>query len=204
MTLAALVLAAACNRQPTPGLARGESLYTTCGKCHGDLGEGDQALGAPTIGGLPAWYVQTQLENFANAHRGYDPFDTTGIRMKSVAWTLDRTGDVSSVAQYIATLAPARNEPALHGDVAAGEAAFAICAACHGARAEGNEAVHAPPLAGQSDWYLLAQLRKFKSGARGARPQDTWGQTMRPQAMMLDDTAMTNVVAYIQTLGAAR
>lgn len=204
LTLAALAVLGACNRPPTPGLARGATLYTTCGKCHGDQGQGDRLLEAPAIGGLPAWYVQTQLENFAAAHRGYAPFDTAGIRMKSVAWTLDREGDVPSVAQYVATLAPARPAPVLPGNAAAGEATFQICAACHGMAGEGNEAVHAPPLAGRSDWYLVAQLHKFKNGMRGARPQDIWGQTMRPQAMMLDDSAITNVVAYIQTLGATR
>lgn len=196
-----VVVLAACGRQPQPGLARGETLYTSCAKCHGDNGEGNQRLRAPAIGGLPRWYVETQLTNFAAAHRGYDAFDTTGIMMKSVAWILDREGDVPSVAQYVASLPAPRAPAVLHGNAAAGAATFATCAACHGANAEGNEAVHAPPLAGRSDWYLLAQLQKFKSGQRGARAQDTWGMTMRPQAMMLDDSAMVNVIAHIQTLG---
>jgi len=59
----------------------------------------------------------------------------------------------------------------------------------------------AMPLAGASDWYLLAQLTKFKDGWRGTDPTDVWGMTMRAQAMMLPDTtAMKNVIAYIQTL----
>lgn len=201
IALAALVLLASCNRPPTPGVARGEDLYVTCAMCHGARGEGDQRLEAPAIGGLPAWYVEAQLVNFNAGHRGYDPFDTTGIRMKSVAWTLDREGDIPSVAEYIATLPAPQLTPAGHGDATAGAAAFATCAACHGAAAEGNPDVHAPPLAGRSDWYLVNQLRKFKAGRRGTRPEDIWGQTMRPQAMMLDDAGMANVVAYIQTLG---
>jgi cytochrome c553 len=199
--LAAMLLLVSCNRVPTPGLARGETLYTTCAKCHGDQGEGQQLLHAPAIGGLPTWYVETQLANFAAAHRGYEPFDTAGIMMKSVAWTLDREGDVPSVAQYIATLQPPRAAPVMHGDAALGQTTFQTCAACHGPAAEGNADVHAPPLAGRSDWYLIAQLRKFKAGQRGTNPADIWGQTMRPQAMILDDSTMTNVVAYIQTLG---
>jgi cytochrome c553 len=50
------------------------------------------------------------------------------------------------------------------------------------------------------DWYLLSQLRNFKSGARGGRPGDTWGATMRPNTLVLDDQAMQNVIAYVQTL----
>ena len=52
---------------------------------------------------------------------------------------------------------------------------------------------------------MVAQLRKFMSGVRGTNPQDTTGATMRPMAMTLaDDQAITNVVAYINTLPQAR
>lgn len=201
LLLGLLSLSAACTRAPTPGVARGEALYATCGKCHGDNGAGNAALGAPAIGGLPAWYVQAQLEGFKQGHRGYDPFDTNGIRMKSVSWSLDRPGDDSSVALYVATLQPGRMAPVLTGNAETGFATFnSVCANCHGQSAAGNPDMHAPPLAGRSDWYLIAQLRKFKSGARGAHPSDMWGATMRAQAMMLDDAAMHNVLAYIQTL----
>lgn len=193
--------AAACNWTPVPGLARGEALYATCAPCHGEVGGGSQKLGAPAIAGLPRWYVQAQLEKFQAAERGGNAFDTTGIRMKSMSWSLDLPGDLESVAEYISTMAPARPAPVLAGgDVQAGQAAYQVCAACHGPDGKGNEAVHAPPLVGQSDWYLLSQLHKFKAGWRGANPADTWGATMRPNALMLDDAAMANVVAYIQTL----
>lgn len=193
-------LAAACNRAPAPGLARGKALFDNCLPCHGVRGDGNQVLGAPAIAGLPRWYVEAQLESFQQAHRGGAPFDTSGIRMKSMAWTLDLKGDVPSVAEYVASLAPARPAPVLRGDVAAGQASFQVCTACHGADARGNQDMHAPPLLVQSDWYLVTQLRKFKAGWRGTHPQDMWGMTMRPNAMMLDDAGMTNVVAYIQTL----
>jgi cytochrome c553 len=192
--------AAACSRTPTPGLARGRAVYDNCVPCHGTAGQGNQALGAPAIAGMPAWYVAAQLENFQAARRGYAPFDTTGIRMKSMSWALDLEGDAQSVAEYVASLPAVSPAPVLTGDAAAGQAAYAVCSACHGADGTGNEAVHAPPLAGKSDWYLLAQLRKFRDGWRGTDTADIWGQTMRPNAMALDSAAMANVVAYIQTL----
>ena len=191
---------AACGRTPTPGVARGKALFDACVPCHGAQGAGNQALAAPAIAGLPQWYVHAQLENFQAGRRGGAPFDTTGIRMKSMSWALDLPGDVASVAAYVATLPPANPAPALTGDAQAGRTTFEVCAACHGADGKGNDAVHAPPLAGQGDWYLLAQLHKFRAGWRGADTADLWGQTMRPNALMLDDAAMTNVVAYIQTL----
>ena len=198
--LLALGLMTGCTSAPVPGVARGHALYSTCAACHGNNGAGNPNLGAPAIGGLPAWYVQAQLVNFQSAHRGYDAFDTNGIRMKSVSWTLDREGDDSSVAAYNATLNPGPTAASIHGDTAAGRATFQICSACHGPNAAGNPEVHAPPLAGRSDWYLYAQLRKFKAGARGAHPADIWGATMRAQAMALDSSAMINVLSFIHTL----
>lgn len=193
--------AAACNQAPTPGLARGEALFDTCVPCHGAQGQGTQTLGAPAIAGLPQWYVQAQLEKFQAGHRGGDAFDTTGIRMKTMSWSLDLEGDLESVAEYVSSMAPTNPAPTLEGgDPQAGQANYAVCAACHGADGRGNEGVHAPPLVGQSDWYLVAQLHKFKAGWRGGNAEDTWGATMRPNALMLDDASMLNVVAYIQTL----
>lgn len=191
----------ACDRTPTPGLARGKALYGTCAPCHGANGAGNRALAAPAIAGLPKWYVQSQLEKFQAGHRGGAPFDTTGIRMKSMSWSLDLAGDVESVAEFVATLARTDAAPVLQGgDVQAGQVAYQVCAACHGPSGEGNEAVFAPPLVGQNDWYLLAQLQKFKAGWRGANPADIWGATMRANALTLDDAAMADVVAYVQTL----
>jgi len=192
---------AACNETPTPGLARGEALFDTCVPCHGTQGAGNQELAAPNIAGLPQWYIVQQLQNFQAAHRGGTPFDTTGIRMKSMSWSLDLDGDLESVAEYVASLPRTNPAPVVvGGNAAAGQANFAVCTACHGQDGMGNEAVHAPPLVGQADWYLLSQLHKFKAGWRGADPADIWGSTMRPNALMLDDQSMLNVVAYIQTL----
>jgi cytochrome c oxidase subunit 2 len=85
-------------------------------------------------------------------------------------------------------------------DVAQGKTLYTTCAACHGANGEGVKATNAPSLAGQEPWYLLRQLKNFKEGIRGTHAQDTYGTQMRPMAMMLvDEKAMQNVVAYIQT-----
>jgi cytochrome c oxidase subunit 2 len=90
--------------------------------------------------------------------------------------------------------------PAEPGDPAQGQAAFATCIACHGARGEGNQTLNAPKLAGQPSWYLERQLRNFKSGVRGEAPGDEIAAQMRAIALTLDDGAMADVVAYVGTL----
>lgn len=97
------------------------------------------------------------------------------------------------------TFANTRAEVA--GDPVAGEALYAVCSACHGARGEGNPAMNAPKLAHQAGWYLVRQLRNFKAGLRGADGRDVYGRQMSPMAATLaDDAAIKNVVAYIATL----
>jgi len=94
----------------------------------------------------------------------------------------------------------AQSSAKVEGNAAAGEQAYAVCAACHGAQGEGNPALNAPKLAGQGDWYLKRQLQYFKSGTRGAHEKDTFGKMMAPMAATLaDEAAIDNVVAYIKT-----
>jgi cytochrome c oxidase subunit II len=82
-----------------------------------------------------------------------------------------------------------------------GKALFTPCVACHGANGEGNMALNAPGIAGQSETYLVRQLWEFKKGLRGAEEGDMIGAQMRPMAMALPDgTAIANVAAYIASL----
>lgn len=87
------------------------------------------------------------------------------------------------------------------GDAVAGKSRYAACSACHGAQGEGNLALNAPKLSGQSDWYMKRQLEAFKSGARGTNEKDVFGKMMAPMVATLnDEAAIDNVVAYIKTL----
>jgi cytochrome c oxidase subunit II len=87
------------------------------------------------------------------------------------------------------------------GDPERGKTLYATCGACHGANAEGMEALNAPKLAGQEEWYLIRQLENFKNGVRGNNPRDTYGMQMAPMAQTLpDNQAMQDVAAYIKSL----
>jgi len=86
-------------------------------------------------------------------------------------------------------------------DLAQGQQLYATCAACHGAKAEGNALLHAPKLTGQGDWYLQRQLSNFKQGVRGNNAKDTSGQMMASMAATLgNEAAIANVSAYISSL----
>ncbi len=88
------------------------------------------------------------------------------------------------------------------GNVDNGRQLYQACATCHGADAQGNEAMNAPALRGQNDWYMVTQLKNFKAGYRGTDPLDTFGAPMRAMAAGLrDDQAIIDVVSYINTLG---
>jgi cytochrome c oxidase subunit 2 len=95
------------------------------------------------------------------------------------------------------TFAETQSMPA--ANVAAGQAQYAVCAACHGAQGEGNPALNSPKLSGQQAWYVERQLSYFKQGIRGGEG-DTNGAAMIGMANMLaDDEAIRNMAAYIAT-----
>jgi cytochrome c oxidase subunit 2 len=205
LPLAALCVAGwitGCGKTAAPGLARGEQIYNTCVPCHGKEGHGNVALAAPAIAGLPAWYVEKQLNGFKAGWRGTKHTDEAGQRMRPIARSLYREGDIPSLAQYVATLQPVVPEPTLtSGDAAAGEGYYQVCVACHQADGSGNEALGAPPLKWQQDAYMLAQLNHFKGGLRGYHPDDAMGQSMVAMAATLpDSTAIHDVIAFIRTL----
>lgn len=185
-------------------VGRGAALYQLCAACHGDQGAGNESRGAPVIAGLPTWYLEAQLKKFRAGQRGYTRGDDTGLQMRPMAASVRSDDDVASVAAYVHALPASQPAPTLAGDATRGQALFAPCTACHGADGNGNEALKGPKLAGQADWYLLAQLGKFRSGMRGAHKDDATGAQMRAMASTLvDEQAMLDVVAYVRTLSPA-
>ena len=63
-----------------------------------------------------------------------------------------------------------------------------------------NEAVKAPPLAGQDDWYVAAQLRKFKAGIRGTVAGDPTGPIMQATSMAIPPENVNHLAAYVHSL----
>ena len=200
--LAALAVAMLAVPAAAQDVERGRQLFQLCSQCHGETGAGNADYLAPEIAGLPQWYVESQLTKFRSGQRGQHFDDIAGMRMRPMSLALENDEDVKAVAAFVASLAPVSPTPTLSGgDPAKGQVLYAPCAACHGPDGNGVEAVLGPPLAHQSDWYLLTQLVNFRAGVRGTKPGDTTGALMRPMSMTLaDEQAMRDVIAYITTL----
>jgi len=192
----------ALNAYAAGDATKGKAAYAVCAACHGANGMGNKALNAPKIAGQEPWYLERQLNNFKAGFRGADPKDTYGMQMRPMALTLTTDQAISNMVAYLSSMprsAPAASS--VKGDVAAGKTAYMICQACHGPTGGGNKALNSPRLTGLQDWYIVRQLKNFKSGARGTKAGDTYGMQMRPMALTLTtDAAINNVAAYIATL----
>lgn len=78
------------------------------------------------------------------------------------------------------------------GDAAVGKTKIAVCMACHGQDGRGTTPDY-PHLAGQSEKYLVAAIKAYKSGARN-------NAIMKPMVAALADADIENVAAYYASL----
>jgi cytochrome c oxidase subunit 2 len=202
LTSAAMLLLA-CDYTPREERSvSADELYQLCTTCHGPNLEGNPQVHAPAIAGLNQWYVEEQLKKFRSGARGTHAHDLTGMQMRPMAMSFHNEKEISTIAARVASMQPPKPAASLaDGNAERGKTLFATCSACHGPQAAGNEQLKAPNIANANDWYLVAQLDKFRKGVRGADPRDTTGATMAPMARALpDDQAVKDVVAHIMTL----
>lgn len=85
-------------------------------------------------------------------------------------------------------------------DIEQGKKLYQNCLACHGVSAQGNQALKAPALAGQHQWYLAKQLKDLQSGIRGAHPEDVLAKQMAPFVSNLTATDIINLSSYLSSL----
>lgn len=171
-----------------------------CLTCHGTDGQGNQAIDAPRLAGMEPWYLKRQLELFRDGLRGTHPEDLPGQEMQPMAEILS-DDSITDIIDWVGSWEYTPAEITLtDGNAERGQQLYQTCAACHGTEGEGNEAMNAPALAGQNDWYLMNQLVNFKEGYRGYDAQDRYGTQMRMMAQAIpDEAAMKDLVSYINT-----
>jgi cytochrome c oxidase subunit II len=179
----------------------GRALYAVCASCHGQSGEGNEALNAPRLAGMSSWYIENQIFKYKNGYRGTHEDDTYGRQMAPMAATLANEASVKNVAAFIESLADTPNNQTVTGDIENGRRLYTTCGACHGKQGEGVWSTDAPKLTGINDWYMVRQLHNFKNGIRGYHSADATGkQMMLLSGMLKDDHSIDDVVAYINTL----
>lgn len=128
-----------------------------CVTCHGASGEGN-GFDAPRLAGLPAGYLQKQMEDYAAGLRPH-------AVMRDVARFLDSDERVR-VADHYASLPPAALSPATREAVDPTTPGLyaSACRQCHGAAGVGSE--HGPPLNAQPAFYLAQQLQDWQLSKR--------------------------------------
>ncbi len=170
--------AKAAPPRPDPVQA-GKASAATCAGCHGESGI-SKMPGMPSLVGLDPKYFVTAVKAYKSGQREHD-------MMKSLIANVSEA-DLNNMALYYALQKPARAQTPAPGDQAAGKAAAASCAACHGDQGvSGNPAT--PSLAGQDAQYLAATLRAYKDGARK-------DESMKGPVAALDDRAMRDIAAF--------
>jgi cytochrome c553 len=170
LALCALMLATACTDRMTASddhwggggaliaMSGGEGgARYACVTCHGPRGEGN-GFDAPRLAGLPAGYLQKQMEDYASGLRPH-------VVMRDAARFLDSHERVR-VANHYAALPPQAMSPATEEAIAAAtpELYASACQQCHGVQGVGT--VNGPPLNAQPAFYLTQQLQDWQVSKR--------------------------------------
>ncbi|WP_394175174.1 c-type cytochrome [Thalassotalea litorea] len=182
----------------------GERLYQTCVACHGDNGQGNDALQAPALAGQYPWYLAQQLDNYNTGKRGTQAGDTAGMQMLPMAQLVADEKAKADVLAYVATFdveSDAKTELDAETMRNGSRQYNSQCAACHGNNGKGNEALKSPNLTTLSADYLTRQLQNYKAGIRGYHQDDKYGRQMRMMANTIsNDKNLKDIVSFIQTL----
>ena len=183
-----------------PDLAKAKQIVTqVCAACHGTDGNSVAPVN-PNLAGQGADYITLQLMHFK-----------VGVRVNATMQAMSATlsdDDMRALGVYFSQQKPkgqGAKDPKL---VKAGERVWRggdtatdvpACAGCHSPTGAGIPKNY-PRLASQYGDYVYAQLKAFKSGARGADPKDANGQVMTTIAGNMSDDQMKAVADYASGL----
>ena len=182
-----------CTQKPSSKAVAVETLYHGCQLCHSK----QELQRGPVLDGQNGKYLARQLQKFKNGQRGKSDAHRSEALMGTATDVLAEK-DIKRISRYIAAQPPKPYQPSVKGDMTKGEVIYTTtCMSCHGKQAEGSWLFKTGSLAIFEDWYLLAQLRHYKHGRRGAHPDDAEGQLMVARVADMDDTALIDVVTYI-------
>ena len=165
-------------------LAFGSRLFANhCAMCHGSDARGGR--GFPNLtdadwqwGGTPEDITTTLLHGRQAA-------------MPALGAVLGGDVGITEVAAYVQSLSGMKADPAL---AAAGQARFAVCAACHGPDGKGNPALGAPNLTDDT-WLYGSDFATLREGILNGR-----NGMMPAHAPIIGETRSRIVAAYVWSL----
>ncbi len=164
--------------KPDPVQA-GKSAAKACGGCHGETGV-SKIAGIPNLVGLYPDYLVGAMQAYKSGRRNHN------VMKAMLANVSDE--NFKNIALFYALQKPERAATPSPGDQAAGMAAAAACAGCHGDTGVSASPTN-PSLAGQDAQYLVAALADYKNGNRT-------DDTMKGMVSGLDDAARKNLAAF--------
>lgn len=166
---------------PDP-VGAGKAASASCAGCHGETGI-SKIPGMPSMVGLGPKYLVAAMSAYKKGQRKHD-------MMKAMVASLGDS-DMNNIALFYAAQKPGKAQTPAPGNQAAGKAAAAACAACHGEAGAGTDT--APGLAGQEAQYFAAAMGAYKSGSR-ADP------LMKGPAASTSDAVAKDLAAYYASL----
>lgn len=194
-------------------LASGEKIFKegkgdtvpACISCHGNEGEGSDAMGTPRLAGQGFNFLVKQLEDFAADKRQ----DKTMFVMNNNAKGLSpqERRDVAAYAASISKDLPPSNMQEVKdlgqpvgvrylgkslAQYGAPERGIPACHSCHGYNGRGAYPVY-PKLAGQKYVYLVNQLKQWRDGSRANDPMSQ----MQVVARKMTDEDILNVATFL-------
>ena len=184
--LGLVVAPAAAGPRDAPGAAK----TLTCTAGHGAAGT-TKVDGVPILAGMTPAYFTKAIEDYAAGRRPSPEMEPYAKAVKALG--------LDEIAGYYAAQTREPSPVAVDRAAAArGAAAAPPCAACHGARGEGDPSKLIPALAGQPPGYLRNQMLLFRADRRspGDEPLQKMKEIMKPLA----DATLADLAAYYATL----
>jgi cytochrome c553 len=174
----------------------GAAKAVVCQACHGPMGHSANPEW-PSLAGLGADYIATQLQNFKEGKRNNAIMMPNAMGLSS--------DDMADLAAYFDSQSSTKGLEADPSLAQAGEHLYRggdptrgvpACEACHGPSGAGNEPAKFPALRGQQSIYVVSQLHNYASGQRGTGPNGI----MQTIAGRLSEDEMKAVASYVQGL----
>jgi cytochrome c oxidase cbb3-type subunit III len=166
-------------------MAAGQSIFLNqCAQCHGSDGRGSR--GFPNLTDKDWLHGGTAEAITATIKQGRQGM------MPPLAAALGDANDVANVAHYVLSLSNSAHDAA---KAALGKPKFGVCAACHGANGEGNQALGAPNLSdkiwlhGQGEAAITNIIVNGRVNAMPAQEQK------------LNEDQIRVITAYVMKLG---